>query len=347
MKFSAFLIGQGLGADASPTNKFNEMINEAKLADELGFDGVWLAEHHFTNYGFCSAPLQLAVKIASETERIRIGTAVLVLPLYNPVRLAEDIGMADVLTGGRLNLGIGRGYQKEEFDKMGIPIQESRERFEEIVDILELAWSQKDFTYEGKYYQVDTPLTVWPQPVQEPHPEIVVAASTENSLQWAAEKGYAAFNSGYFVKDDLVGQARDMYVEALKKAGKSTENPEFKSLRFMHLTEDGSIGPEVIEASRLPSRVSAAFREGTHKVLNGRIGDLPPAADEVSDEEWAERLILGSPETVRAKVEELQAAGVTELCCWFSFGTLSTQKARRSMELFAEGVIKPLREGSA
>ena len=120
MKFALFLLGHS--ADKAPAGQvYAEMLEQAQLADRLGFEAVWLAEHHFTSYGYAPSPLMLGVKVADATQRVRVGTAVVVLPLHHPLHVAEQIAMADHLTGGRLEVGFGSGYQQFEFERWGMP----------------------------------------------------------------------------------------------------------------------------------------------------------------------------------------------------------------------------------
>ncbi len=152
MDFGTFLLLQSPSA-RPPEELFARAVELAQTADRLGFDSIWCAEHHFSTYGYLSRPLMLAIHIANRTERIRVGSAVVVLPLHHPLIVAEEIATADVLTGGRLNVGLGRGYQTYEFERLGFTLGESRERFDEEVDILLRAFEGQPFAHEGKHYQ--------------------------------------------------------------------------------------------------------------------------------------------------------------------------------------------------
>ena len=152
MDFGIFLLLQ------SPTAKSHQEIfsrgtDLAKTADKLGFESVWCAEHHFSTYGYLSRPLMFASHLATQTEKIRVGSAVVVLPLHHPLIVAEEIATADLLSNGRLDIGLGRGYQVYEFERLGMKLEESRERFEEAVDILLLAFKGEPFSFNGKHFQ--------------------------------------------------------------------------------------------------------------------------------------------------------------------------------------------------
>src|SRR3982074_418637 len=177
MEFGIFnLMGSG-EADKPAAQVFGEVAEQTRLADELGYAIAWFAEHHFSNYCLGASPLMMVAHCASITEKIRLGTAVVVLPLYNPARLAAEIATADALSNGRLALGIGSGYQPYEFDRFGVDLRQHLEKTEEVFDILDRALSQDFFSYDGKHYRL--PETHIPAgAIQQPLP-IWVAGHTE------------------------------------------------------------------------------------------------------------------------------------------------------------------------
>src|SRR6516162_1972357 len=154
MEFGIFNL-MGSRDPAKPTAEvFTEVAEQTRLADELGYEIAWFAEHHFSNYCLCASPLMLVAHCAPITKKIRLGTAVVVLPLYNPARLAAEIATADALSNGRLMLGVGAGYQPYEFERFGVDIKANLEMTEEFCDILDRAFSQDFFSYNGKHYQI-------------------------------------------------------------------------------------------------------------------------------------------------------------------------------------------------
>src|SRR5215813_12220724 len=167
---------------------FDAVLTTADLAETLGFDRIWLAERHFSPPGgtalissIGSAPLLLATAIATRTSRLRIGTAVLLLPLGHPVRLAEEVATLDHLSRGRLDLGIGRSSFPRAYDGYNIPYEESRARFQEYLDVMRLAWAQPRFSYTGTFYACRD-VEVLPQPLQHPYPPLHQAAATHDTF---------------------------------------------------------------------------------------------------------------------------------------------------------------------
>ena len=176
MDFGIFNLMGSREADKPAAQVFGEVAEQTRLADELGYTIAWFAEHHFSNYCLCASPLMMVAHCASITKKIRLGTAVVVLPLYNPARLAAEIATADALSNGRLMLGIGAGYQPYEFERFGVDIAQNLEMTDEFCDILDLAFSRDFFSYNGKHYQMpDTHIAA--RPVQNPLP-IYVAGHT-------------------------------------------------------------------------------------------------------------------------------------------------------------------------
>jgi alkanesulfonate monooxygenase SsuD/methylene tetrahydromethanopterin reductase-like flavin-dependent oxidoreductase (luciferase family) len=163
---------------------YREMLEEVSVADEMGFDSAWLTEHHFLADGYCPSLMVTAGAIAARTKKIRIGTGVLLIPLHDPVRIAEDSAVVDLISEGRLILGLGLGYRKEEFDGLGRTLKERRGRIEESLDILTKSWSEESFDHNGKYYKLQN-INVTPKPVQRPIP-IWIGAFTEPAIRRAA-----------------------------------------------------------------------------------------------------------------------------------------------------------------
>src|SRR5579863_1990323 len=134
---------------------FARALQRIEIMDKEGYDAVWLAEHHFSSFSVCPSVHMMGTMAAARTKRLRIGTAVSLAPFYNPLRLAEEVALLDVLSGGRVNWGAGRGFERSEFAAFGIPGEESAARFHETVDIVLRAWTSQRLSYAGKYYQYD------------------------------------------------------------------------------------------------------------------------------------------------------------------------------------------------
>src|SRR5580698_2437527 len=192
-------------------------IERFEIMDESGYDAVWLAEHHFSSFSVCPSVHMMGTMAAARTKRLRIGMAVSLAPFYNPLRLAEEVALLDVLSGGRVNWGAGRGFERSEFAAFGIPGEESASRFHETVDIVLKAWTNQRLSYQGKYYQYDN-VEVLPKPFQTPHPPVWMAASSTPAIDWAASLGYSILMDPHASRAELIGKRRH-YAAKLAEAG--------------------------------------------------------------------------------------------------------------------------------
>jgi alkanesulfonate monooxygenase SsuD/methylene tetrahydromethanopterin reductase-like flavin-dependent oxidoreductase (luciferase family) len=173
--------------DSQGYESFIEYVMEA---DRLGFRQLFMVEHHFTGQGQVSASMTLLAYLASKTQKIRLGTAVVVLPWHNPVLVAEQAATLDLLSGGRLDFGVGKGYRQAEFDGFCIPMAEATERFDEAMEIIRKAWTSAGrFSHHGKLWHYDN-IVVEPEPLQRPHPPLWLAAGSQDSVRRAAREGY-------------------------------------------------------------------------------------------------------------------------------------------------------------
>ena len=193
--------------DFTPPQALNDALEQIRFADEARLDEAWLGEHRFSRHGLLSGIWSFLGAVAGSTKNIRIGTAVIVLPLHNPVLVAEEVAMLDVISGGRINFGIGAGYQRQEFDGVGVDIDTSRERFQEAVDVMIKAWTEERLTFRGKYTNVDD-VWVLPKPVQKPYPPLFQAVSTSPaSIDFAASRNIQVITGG---PTDILGQAPEV-----------------------------------------------------------------------------------------------------------------------------------------
>ncbi len=201
-----------------PLNSVYETALERfSIMDQTGYDAVWLAEHHFSSFSVCPSVHMMGTMAAARTKRLRIGMAVSLAPFYNPLRLAEEVALLDVLSGGRVNWGAGRGFDRSEFAAFGIPGEESAARFHETVDIVLKAWTNQRLSYEGRFFQYDG-VEVLPKPVQAPHPPVWMAASSTPAIDWAASQGHSILMDPHTSRADLIRKRRH-YAAKLVEAG--------------------------------------------------------------------------------------------------------------------------------
>src|SRR5436190_13599560 len=209
INFGTFLLMQSPSARSSQ-EIYARGLEIAQAAEGLGFGNVWLAEHHFSTYGYLSRPAQLATYLAARTTRLRVGTAVIVVPLHHPLVIAEEIATLDLLAGGRVDIGLGRGYQHYEFERFGLELDSSRSRWEESVDVILRALTGRPFSYEGKFFTIPE-TTVFPTPVQAPHPPIWITAQSPDSVEAAVRRGFNVLTGGFGIPIERTAEFRRLF----------------------------------------------------------------------------------------------------------------------------------------
>ncbi|MGH2586459.1 MAG: LLM class flavin-dependent oxidoreductase [Dehalococcoidia bacterium] len=222
---------------------YAQTIEQMVYAEQLGFDSVWISEHHFLDDGYCPSLLAVAANVAARTSRVRIGTSVLLLPFHDPLRVAEDAATVDILSGGRLDLGIGLGYRAEEFEVFGFPRRQRPSRFEENLAILRAALRGEPFTYDGRYRHIETPITVTPAPVQQPLPIWCAASSIPAAERAARERLHLTIRGGRDVYD--------AWANGLRELGEDVDTYQCVTRRSFHVTDDperawAQVGPHIV-----------------------------------------------------------------------------------------------------
>src|SRR5437763_7238364 len=201
---------------------FRREIEQMAWAEELGFDSLWLSEHHFIEYGLSVSPTVLAAAAAMRTRRVRIGLAAAILPFHDPIRLPQELAMVDILSGGRLDVGVGRGNRPVEFEGYRGPQIESRERFDETLAILIRAWTSERFSFEGRHFTIPE-VRVIPKPLQQPHPPLYIVCVSPDTIEATALRGVPLLNSILRGPVDQLVAQRDTHANACKQAGRSED----------------------------------------------------------------------------------------------------------------------------
>ncbi|HKV15102.1 MAG TPA: LLM class flavin-dependent oxidoreductase [Reyranella sp.] len=279
--------------DSQGYDSFIEYVVEA---DRLGFTQLFMVEHHFTGQGQVSASMTVLAYLAARTRKIRLGTAVVVLPWHNPVLIAEQVATLDLLTGGRVDFGVGKGYRKTEFDGFCIPMAEATERFDEAMEIIRKAWTAEGrFSHHGKRWHYEN-IVVEPEPLQRPHPPLWLAAGSHDSIRRAAREGYNLLLDQLAQVDQIV-QRIAIFREECERAGRSYDPAMVATARPLQMIHHEGERAQAYE---------------TRKRVLATIGDL--ARDKLPDRiEDDTAPLLGTPEEVIARLKELEAGGATNI----------------------------------
>jgi alkanesulfonate monooxygenase SsuD/methylene tetrahydromethanopterin reductase-like flavin-dependent oxidoreductase (luciferase family) len=352
MKFSTFhLFHQHSGQSAKDV--YDYQIEVVELLEELGFDGVWVAEHHFRDYGVVPNIFNMLSNLAARTEKIRIGTGIVVLPLHNPIHVAEEAAMVDLLSNGRLEMGIGRGYQSIEFESFGLDLSEARDRFDECLDMILGLWTQENFEYNGKFYGTRHPLTLMPKPVQTPHPPVHIAAVSPDTVEIYAARGLPilADPAATFHK---IAKAAEIWHATAGANGVDSDAVELVASRSVYVaatTEQARADQARFEAmfdrSRIFNKQSAPIDSKTGEVAKGfefwqdkylKGGTVD------NDFRWEQLEIIGDPERVIGQIKMVQEMGYSNLMCDFgSTRPVPIEEMRKTLKFFAAEVIPAFR----
>lgn len=333
---------------------FDEVLEEIGYAEELGFDSVWLPEHHFATPGLLGNPLTLAAAIGQRTRRIKIGIAAIVLPFQHPLRTAEDAALVDVLSNGRLLLGVGRGWQVPEFQAFQIDQTKSRAMFVEALEVIMRAWTEDGFSHNGQFWRFKD-VTIFPKPVQQPHPPIYWTVVTPGSYELAGRMGYPIIRSLNFVSLNTVEEGTRLYEAQLKQADKKLADFD------LPLTIKVYVAPTDKEAERDAAPNAKWFYRALSNFLPGAPGRPRPEAGYeqypdnpakvaalAADNLWEWGACYGSPERV---IESMRAYSdrtfTNHWLAWMRIGELEHRKVMRSMELFAKRVMPELKKEPA
>ncbi len=311
---------------------FEETLRECERAEASGFDSIWLGEHH-NNPILHPAPLIGLAAVASRTRRIQLGTGVLLLPLYHPMMVAEEGAMVDMISGGRLILGIGAGYAPEEFAAFGYSLKERGGRLEESAALLHRLWTEENVTHRGNYYRLDN-ATVAPRPVQRPRPPIWFGAWAEPAIRRTARLGDAWF-VGPSANLQEIAPCAELYRKACAENG--TNEGEIALFRYVFVAKSKN---EAVSAAGSPfiHAFERMYFRWPHPVVKRPQGQL-------TIERLAEdRIILGDPKTCIDEINRFRSElNVKHLVCRFSVPGIQREACETSLDLFTREVMPVLR----
>jgi alkanesulfonate monooxygenase SsuD/methylene tetrahydromethanopterin reductase-like flavin-dependent oxidoreductase (luciferase family) len=347
MKFSNFLFPESR-TPADDGRIIRETLREAQLTDELGYDTIWLAEHHFD--GICAYvdPVSFAAALATATTRAKIGFAVAQMALHHPIRMAEQMALIDHLSGGRLIVGLGRGtaYNIYDYQGFGIDHTEAQARFEESEAIMFEAWKGEKFEHHGKFFDLMLP-ALRPAPLTKPYPYTIRAAATEHGMLDIAQRGRPFMMN--VQSNATTAHRMELYRGALREIGKDEAAiarlvDECWVWRNVYVAETDAEAEriakpafEAMHAFRVEMRHRVFEEQGKSILPMPAAGAAPPAHAAIET-----ALVCGSPATVAAKLAEVAATGVGGLIMQFRLGPMSYEQTASSLTLFRDKVMPAL-----
>lgn len=344
MKFGYYILNTYVPElDGDSSAVYDHWLEQFDLAEALGFDSLWVTEHHFRNFGgMMPSPSVILAAAAQRTQRLRLGAAVSIIPMHNPLRIAEEFAMVDQLSRGRLNFGAGRGMHPTEYAVFGYDWSTAQKRLPEALDVILKAWSGEEFEWQGEHYRFPK-LRVYPEPRQKPHPPVYVTANRDpESFQMIGRRGHHLMTLPWIFTNEEQGARVEMYRAALRNNGHKVEEREVFTMYPVYVGEsDQRARAEVIEhwhnwrsfaleAQNLSPGTPAFDRVMGHLAYDAMVRDG--------------RGVFGGPETCVGILQRIaEVVGTTHVGLCFHFGGLSQQKVLKSMERCAKFVLPALR----
>ena len=324
------------GTEQTSTTRYREFIQQCTIADTAGFDSVWMAEYHFNpRFSVMPSPLLVGAAVARSTSNICIGTAVNLLPLHHPVRLAEEVATLDIISGGRVLFGVGRGSNPEHYSGLSVDVDEARSRFLEGLQIVKASWSDKNLNHEGQYYYIQD-LAVEPKPIQKPYPPIYVAANSVDTFPIVGELGHNILVTPLIIGTQGVVENLSVYRKSLEDNGHSLENVQIIPTLAACVSESRNKSREVLGASI--DNYLSVLKSGQSR-RSSRALEL---TSEVILNDYA---IVGDPKECIDRIEQLkESMGCQGVLFWQNIGGLVPHEdLKRSMELFSNKVLPHFR----
>ena len=330
------------GEEQTPAGRYADVMAQVQLADQLGYDMAWLAELHFARqFSVMPAPLLMASALSQTTRRIKLGTAVNLLPLHHPLRIAEEVATLDVLSGGRAVFGIGRGSNPNHYRGYGIPIEERNDRFVEGLDLALRAWTEDELNYHGQFYQAEG-IRLEPKPIQQPYPPVYVASNGADTFPLVGRLGHSILVTPLIITVQGVSDGLAAYRETLAEHG-----------------HDESAVKVVVNVPVYVGETAESAKAGFAPTVNNYLDTLRSMqnnsrgsgrAFEIEYEDLYNELgAIGTPEQVIERLEGFKERyNPQEIMCWFNIGgILTNEEVSRSMRLFAEEVMPHFRNQTA
>ena len=333
MDFNHFLTSYMPDPNIGSKQHFKHMLDQSVLAEKLGYVAVSIPEHHLVNILMMPSPLQMAVKISSLTNKIRLSTSVAVLPIHDMRTFAGEVATADILTEGRLVLGVGRGAFAWELDRLGTPIESSKEKFIESLEVLKALLSKENYSFKGKYYNFNA-ITIMPRPISDPVP-IMIAAMDPSSIRNAASNGYHVQSTVLSGTKKLLLERVNAFKEGQQDAGENGKLIRLSMQRMAYAAKDENDAKEKnLLAYEYYKRFDNMYT-GPGKVNKGLIEPLPRAQ---TLEEMTENLIICPINEMIDKLSAYAESGIDEMIISAGFGQ-SQEDMIESMYRISEHII--------
>lgn len=345
MEFGVFILAQQRGYHQTSQQVISNSIEQTLAAEQAGFNSAWYAEHHFNNYSLSPSPLMMIAHMAAKTTRIRLGTAVCILPLYHPARFLAEVGFVDTVSNGRLDLGVGSGYQEFEFERFGVNIANASAIYNEFLDIIPKGLNQKIFEYDGKFLKVP-PSSIAVRCVQDPMPPIWVTSGNPVALSRGVREGHNLFVTALLNGNEAISGLRERLDKVADENGKDLDKDvKFGFLRCAYASDKQSEIDSYLDNARFQRRISESLKFRRAQSEDGYMVREVPSPTDPTFEQLRQNLPVGPVNQVIDKMlEEISILRPKHIALQTQLGDFDQKTMLRQIELWGEKIIPAIQK---
>ncbi|KAA0182631.1 LLM class flavin-dependent oxidoreductase [Cupriavidus gilardii] len=345
MEFGVFILAQQRGYHQTSKEVIGNSIEQTVMAEQAGFDTAWYAEHHFNNYSLSPSPLMTVAHAAAKTNRIRLGTAVCILPLYHPARFLAEVGFVDTVSDGRLELGVGSGYQQFEFERFGVDIAESGAIFNEFLDVIPKGLTQKIFEYEGQFLKIPRS-SIAVRCLQDPMPPLWVTSGNPVTLGRGVREKHNLFVTALLNGNDAIAGLRSRLEKVAADNGKDLDRDvKFGFLRCGYASDSKAEIDAYLDCARFQRRISESLKYRRAQSDDGYMVKELPSDSDPTFEQLRQNLPVGSVNEVIDKLlEEISILRPKHIALQTQLGDFDQKTMLKQIALWGERIIPAIRK---
>ncbi|OZI44231.1 LLM class flavin-dependent oxidoreductase [Bordetella genomosp. 4] len=345
MEFGVFILAQQRGYHQSSKQVINNSIEQTVVAEQAGFNNAWYAEHHFNNYSLSPSPLMTIAHAAARTQRIRLGTAVCILPLYHPARFLAEVGFVDTVSNGRLDLGVGSGYQEFEFERFGVKIAESGAIFNEFLDLIPKGLTQKIFEHEGEHLKIP-PSSIAVRCLQDPMPPLWITSGNPVTLGRGVREGHNLFVTALLKGNEGIAELRARLEGVAQANGKDLDRDvKFGFLRCGYASDSKAEIDAYLDCARFQRRISESLKYRRAQSDDGYMVKEVPSETDPTFEQLRQNLPVGSVnEVIDKMLEEISILRPKHIALQTQLGDFDQKTMLKQIELWGDKIIPAIRK---
>ena len=345
MEFGVFILAQQRGYHQSSAQVINNSIEQTVAAEHAGFNTAWYAEHHFNNYSLSPSPLMTVAHAAAKTSRIRLGTAVCILPLYHPARFLAEVGFVDTVSNGRLELGVGSGYQQFEFERFGVQLEESGAIFNEFLDVIPKGLTQKIFEHDGKFLKIP-PSSIAVRCIQDPMPPLWITSGNPVTLGRGVRENHNLFVTALLKGNDAIAELRGRLEKVADDNGKDLDRDvKFGFLRCGYASDNKAEIDAYLDCARFQRRISESLKFRRAQSDDGYMVKEVPSDTDPTFEQLRKNLPVGSVnEVIDKMLEEISILRPKHIALQTQLGDFDQKTMLKQIELWGDKIIPAIRK---